>query len=244
MQQSQAATEFTGEYFIPGRSGKRIQADHLERYKFAARYAQGKSVLDIACGEGYSATMIVAAGATSYDGVDINQNLTIYANKKYGSNIICYYTSDISSFDSGRRYDLITCFETIEHVPNYKSALLNLHKLLKPDGLLLISSPNRVITSPNCNSFADKPENKFHTQEFTPDELLEMLRRSGFSAQVRDVFGQRQRLHWLASIRRISPRLSRKLVRIADRWSSPVPARIKRFHDPRYFLVFATKRAC
>lgn len=243
MQHSQAASEFTGEYFIPGQSGKRIQADHMERYKFAALYAHGKCVLDIACGQGYSAEMIVAAGATSYDGVDINESLTIDAEKRYGSNRICYYTSDICSFDNGRRYDLITCFETIEHVPNYESALLNLHKLLKADGLLLISSPNRLITSPNCTSFADKPANKFHTQEFTPNELLAVLSKSGFSAEVNEVYGQRQRLHWLASVRQITPGLSRRMTRIADRWSSPVPARIKRFHDPRYFLVVAKKGA-
>ena len=43
---------FTGEYFIPGKSGERIEADHLERYRFACKYAKGKSVLDIACGVG------------------------------------------------------------------------------------------------------------------------------------------------------------------------------------------------
>jgi hypothetical protein len=45
---------FTGEYFIPGKSGERIEADHLERYRFACRFAKGKSVLDLACGAGYS----------------------------------------------------------------------------------------------------------------------------------------------------------------------------------------------
>jgi 2-polyprenyl-3-methyl-5-hydroxy-6-metoxy-1,4-benzoquinol methylase len=242
MKQSLTTPDFSGEYFVPGKSGQRIEDDHMERYKFAAHYANGKSVLDIACGIGYSAPMLIDAGAASYDGADINQELTAYANNQYGSDSIRYHTGDICSFDNGRNYDLITCFETIEHVPDYESALLNLHKLLRQDGLLLISSPNRVITSPDCTSLSGKPANKYHIQEFTPGELLSTLRKFGFLAQSSDVFGQRQRLNWVRSIRHLAPKFTRKLERIADRRSSADPTPIRKFHDPRYFLVVATKR--
>ena len=54
---------FTGEYFVPGASGERIEADHMERYRFASRYAGEKAVLDIACGTGYAAPLFIEAGA-------------------------------------------------------------------------------------------------------------------------------------------------------------------------------------
>ncbi|MDZ7625500.1 MAG: class I SAM-dependent methyltransferase [Ignavibacteriaceae bacterium] len=79
---------FTGEYFIPGKSGERIEADHLERYHFACRYAKGKAVLDIACGVGYSDAMFIEAGAVSYDGVDINEKIIQYAKNNYSSEVI------------------------------------------------------------------------------------------------------------------------------------------------------------
>jgi 2-polyprenyl-3-methyl-5-hydroxy-6-metoxy-1,4-benzoquinol methylase len=241
MHESQATPKFTGEYFIPGESGERIEADHMERYKFASRYARGKSVLDIACGVGYSAPILVASGATSYDGVDINEGLTSYANQHFGAEAVRYHTGDIRTFVTGRQYDLITCFETIEHVQDYRSALLNLHRLLKEGGLLLISSPNRRITSPDCRILSDKPANRFHTQEFVPDELLTALRDAGFSARHSDVFGQRQRFRGLASMRRIAPGLVSRLERAVDRLASPAPTPAKRLHDSRYFLVAASK---
>ncbi len=159
---------FTGEYFIPGKSGDRIEADHLERYRFACKYAKGKSVLDIACGVGYSGPKFIEAGAVNYDGVDINENLIEYAKNNYSSESINYLVGDICKFSNNKMYDLITCYETIEHVKNYEDAIKNLHSLLKPGGLLLISSPNRTVTSPNALTLNDKPSNEFHTQEFIP----------------------------------------------------------------------------
>ena len=52
---------FSGERFVPGNSGKRIAADHYERYRFACSYVKKKRVLDIACGSGYAATMLLDA---------------------------------------------------------------------------------------------------------------------------------------------------------------------------------------
>jgi SAM-dependent methyltransferase len=242
MHMPQTTPEFTGEYFIPGESGERIEADHMERYKFASRYARGKSVLDIACGVGYSAPILVGGGAISYDGVDINEELTAYANQHFGTTAIRYHTGDIRTFGIGSQYDLITCFETIEHVQDYKSALMNLHRLLKDGGLLLISSPNRKITSPGCHSLSDEPANKFHTQEFIPEELLSALRDAGFSAGASGVFGQRQRFSGLASLRRIAPKFVSRLERAVDRLASPAPTPAKWLHDSRYFLVAASKR--
>ncbi len=193
MKNTDMTIEFTGEFFVPGKSGKRIEADHIERYKFACKFVQNKSILDIASGAGYSAPLLIKAGAVSYEGVDINENLVKYSNSNYGSGCISYYVGDICSFNIGKTYDIITCYETIEHVIDYESAIRNLYNLLNHGGLLLISSPNRPVTSPGCSSLQDKPTNKFHTQEFTPDELLSLLKKHNFVAGQDDVFGQRQR---------------------------------------------------
>lgn len=76
---------FTGEFFIPGVTDDRIEADHLARYRFASRSAAGKDVLDIACGVGYGSELLMAAGAKSYTGVDINADEIAYARETYGS---------------------------------------------------------------------------------------------------------------------------------------------------------------
>ena len=237
MKNSDMPIEFTGEFFVPGKSGERIEADHMERYKFACKFAQGKSILDIACGVGYSAPLLIKAGAFSYDGVDINENLVNYSNSTYGSACIRYYVGDICSFNNGKLYDMITCYETIEHVENYEFAISNLYNLLNHGGILLISSPNRPVTFP-LSSLKDKPANEFHTQEFIPDELLLSLRKYNFVAGRDDVHGQRQRQLY-------SNRFISKIIRVVfgdpDEKASPAVTLIKDNKVPRYFVIVATK---
>ncbi|OGU66128.1 MAG: hypothetical protein A2W30_08440 [Ignavibacteria bacterium RBG_16_36_9] len=230
---------FTGEYFIPGKSGERIEADHIERYRFACKYAKEKSVLDIACGVGYSGPMFIEAGAFSYDGVDINEKLIDYAKNNNSSERINYFVGDICTYTQNKTYDLITCFETIEHIKNYENAIKNLHSLLKAGGTLLISSPNRTVTSPNCNTLADKPSNEFHTQEFIPGELLSILNKNGFIADNRNLYGQRQRKKVYRN--RYYRKIIYTLFRNPDIKTSP---QVTQVTDklPRYFVIVSTKR--
>ncbi len=239
MEKQDIKIEFTGEFFVPGQSGERIEADHLERYTFASQYVRNKSVLDIACGAGYSAPLLINAGAVSYDGVDINEQLIEYSKSLYAADNINYHLGDICSFNNGKTYDIITCFETIEHVVEYELALKNLYTLLNYGGILLISSPNRPITSPRCLSLQDKPKNDFHTQEFIPEELLTLLKKYNFVAGEENVFGQRQRKVY-------SYRLINKLAAIVygnpDKKTSPVVKPVVENMEPRYFIVVAKKQ--
>jgi len=229
---------FTGEYFIPGKSGERIEADHLERYHFACKFAKGKSVLDIACGVGYSGPLLINASAVRYEGVDLNEKLIDYAKKIYGSDLISYSVGDITTFNSNKMYDLITCYETIEHVKKYESAIQNLYSLLKTGGTLLISSPNRTVTSPNCNSLADKPSNEFHTQEFIPEEIISVLNKNGFIAGRDNLYGQRQRKKVYRN--RYYRKIIYTLFGNPDIKTSP---KVRQVTDklPRYFVILATK---
>jgi len=229
---------FTGEYFIPGKSGERIEADHLERYRFACKYAKGKSVLDIACGVGYSGPKFIEAGAVDYHGVDINENLIEYAKSNYSSESINYLVGDICKFSNNKMYDLITCYETIEHVKNYEAAIKNLHSLLKLGGLLLISSPNRTVTSPNALTLNDKPSNEFHTQEFIPEELLSILVKNGFVADSSNLYGQRQRKKVYRN--RYIRKIIYTLFGNPDINTSPRVTEVKDLL-PRYFIIVAVK---
>ena len=65
-----SALEFTGERFIPGTPGE-IWLEHWHRYHFAARWAHGRTVLDVACGEGYGSALL-ARHAARVTGVDIS----------------------------------------------------------------------------------------------------------------------------------------------------------------------------
>lgn len=223
---------FTGEYCVIGQTPKRIVDDHVERYRFAAQFVPGKRVLDLACGTGYGSRMLAGAGAKEVIGVDISKEVVAYARKTFGMERVSFATGDICTFKTGQAFDVITCFETIEHVENYSGALGNLKVLLGSAGLLLISSPNRIITSPKAHSLGSKPKNPYHKQEFIIPELREALHRQGFA--VDGAFGQRQRRHFQNSIlRKLHAGIFKPNVR-----SSP---EVKPVNDlvPRYFLMVA-----
>ena len=229
--------DFTGEFCVPGASGEKTEAHHMARYGFAGRYAKDKVILDIACGVGYSAPLFVAAGATKYHGVDINEKLVEHARNKYTSNRASFRVGDICNFNSGEKYDLIVCFETIEHVSDYRSALSNLFSLLKSNGLLLISSVNRLVTSPGALSIDDTPANRFHIHEFTPHELVNELRAVGFTTDESDIFGQSyQKKHSNKFVFKLIKKLSGKPSAKSMAKITPMKGR-----TPRYFLISATK---
>lgn len=229
--------DFTGEYFVPGAAPKRIQDDHLERYKFTTSFVKGKTVLDIACGVGYGTNLLAQAGALRADGVDISPDLISYAKSTFQEvENVSFCTGNICHYQAPSQYDVITCFETIEHVEDYLGALANLHTLLKRDGLLCISSPNRLITSPRADSLTDKPSNKFHVQEFTVEELGHALRNSGFSVDPAEIFGQRQQRYFSNKyIRTLYTHLVNPKERLSPRVTQ-VTALM-----PRYFVLLARK---
>lgn len=238
MDSSNNKIEFSGEFFVPGKTDSRIAEDHMERYLFACQFAQDKSILDIACGMGYSSKLFIDAGAISYHGVDINKDLINLASDTYTANNIKFEVGDITTYDVDKLYDIITCFETIEHVSSYDTAISNLNSLLKPGGILLITSPNRIITSPSCINLNDIPSNKYHTQEFVPKELLAILNSHGFKADTDNLYGQRQRKKVYKN------KYIRKMIYLIfgnmDVKTSPKVTKVTN-KIPRYFLIFATK---
>lgn len=136
--------QFTGEFFLPGQTPKRLEEDPVERYKFACRFVEGKTVLDIACGVGDGSNIMAEFRASWVDGVDISKDVIEYAQSNYQVQNLSFHIRDISQFKPGKIYDVIIGFETIEHVEDHQAVLLNLYSLLKEGGMLIISFPNRT----------------------------------------------------------------------------------------------------
>lgn len=179
-------TVFTGERWIPGESPFQVETDHLARYSFASGYVKDKTVLDIACGSGYGSKLLKEAGAVLVHGVEIDPESLNFASQ-YQAWGLEYRFGNICTFRSEIKYQVIVCLETIEHTRSYRIALRNLSHLLTPGGLLIISTPHRARGA----LLTDKPENPYHTQEFTTQELAAELEQAGF--KVTGYYGQHQR---------------------------------------------------
>lgn len=145
---------------------------HLDRYRFAASYVSGKAVLDCATGTGYGVRLLLETGNSRLVvGVDNDFKAVEYAFRKHGcpsSFFICAAGEHVP-LEAGT-IDVLTCFETIEHVPDDLALLNEFHRVLRPGGLLIISTPNQwpLSVSP------------YHVREYDRTSLEDVLDR-GFA---------------------------------------------------------------
>jgi 2-polyprenyl-3-methyl-5-hydroxy-6-metoxy-1,4-benzoquinol methylase len=148
--------------------GQIIEAEHLARYYWAAPLVSGRRVLDAGCGTAYGSAILAAANAREVIGVDVAADV-LKAVKARMPESVELREADVSNlpFDAGT-FDVIVCFEVIEHVEDAAAALDELARVLAEDGVLAISSPNRD---------AYMPGNPHHQYEFVPEEFAETLRK-------------------------------------------------------------------
>ena len=119
------------------------QAFHRARYQFAIPYIYGGNVADIACGVGYGSRMLKQGGANKVTGFDVSLEAICYAKYIHGIEGVSFITADATQLPLPNTHlTHLVSFETIEHVPNTYSLLSEFHRILKTEGLLIISSPN------------------------------------------------------------------------------------------------------
>jgi SAM-dependent methyltransferase len=163
---------FTGERFLPGCAGE-IAYEHWHRYAFARRFAVGKRVLDAACGEGYGTALIGAVAAAAV-GVDIDAAAVAHATARYGAADRMRFVecSCVALPLPDAAFDMVMSFETIEHLAaaDQPRMLAEFARVLAPDGILVISSPNKRLYSD-----ARGYRNEFHLHELYRDDLVRAL---------------------------------------------------------------------
>ena len=75
--------------------------------------------------------------------------------------------------------DVVVNFQVIEHLWDQTQFVTECHRVLRPGGVLLMSTPNRITFSPG----RDTPLNPFHTRELDAAELTELLVDAGFTVE-------------------------------------------------------------
>ena len=152
--------------------GELVEAEHLVRYRWAASAVAGRDVLDAGCGEGYGSRLLAElGGARRCVGIDVDERTIAAARTAYGDlDALDFEPGDVTRLPfTDDSFDVVTCFETIEHVAAQREAVAELARVLRPGGLLLISSPNRGVYPPG---------NPFHERELTAAEFETLLQGS------------------------------------------------------------------
>ena len=150
----------------------RILSAHVHRYLSVLELARGKRVLDIACGEGYGAAMLIRNGARAVTGADIDRASVERAGEVYAHPALDFIQADITRpmpFEDNA-FELIVSFETIEHIEAQEAFLDEAKRVLTPDGTLVVSTPDIRHSDPSA-------PNPFHQRELGEDEFLALLSR-------------------------------------------------------------------
>ena len=209
-----------------------LRHQHVSRYRWAARFASGKRVLDLACGSGYGSALLTAGGAFRVVSADRSEEAFREATLPgSGAGALLGTVADATRlpFPDGS-FDLYVSFETVEHVPDDGAVVREARRVLAPGGVFLCSTPERQVISPG-RSLGDRPDNPYHIREYSKEEFASLLRRE-FAAV--EWFGQTPCSdRWkriLGRLARLSPALARKVHQLRNIVRLPVES--ERRHAP------------
>jgi SAM-dependent methyltransferase len=166
----------TGERTVPGLAEENYWfRRHEVVYRRLADRCADHDVLEAGCGEGYGADLI-AGVARSVIGLDYDELTVAHVRARYPrvdvrhANLAALPLPDAS-------VDVVVNFQVIEHLWNQPQFVAECARVLRPGGVLLMSTPNRITFSPG----RDTPVNPFHTRELNAQELTELLVDGGFT---------------------------------------------------------------
>lgn len=233
-----------GKRFVFGMTkSSRIKAITINSYIFASHYTQDKTVLDAACGSGFG-TFLFAQEAQEVWGIDHSEESIEYAKKNFSHPQVKFLCDNIVSTKllPKNYFDVAVSLFTLEQLPKNTMPhfLKSLSDSLKDNGILILSTPNKMITSPHHKN----PLNKVNQYELSESELDDLLKPHFI---VENWFGQRQ-IFFLYTWRWARFLIGRvlKFFRIRDNLLGHhlcTEVREKKFYRiPSYFVVIARKK--
>ena len=170
------------ERIVPGTAEwEAFYGNHIQRYRFAKErldIIKPRKILDAACGVGYGSNFLQQQGDIEIVAIDRSKDALAIANKQFVSGKVKFMEDDCHTLARSAEsapFDAIVSFETLEHLPQPEAFLKSCNRVLKNGGMLVISTPNSCVSSPD-----GKLEWEFHEKEYNPFEFVELLEKNGF----------------------------------------------------------------
>ena len=168
----------TGERTVPGLAEENYWfRRHEVVYRRLSQRCVDREVLEAGCGEGYGAELI-ADVATRVIGLDYDEQTVAHVRARYPRIDVRHGNLAELPLPAGA-VDVVVNFQVIEHLWDQGQFVAECHRVLRPGGVLLMSTPNRITFSPG----RDTPLNPFHTRELNASELTELLVDAGFTLE-------------------------------------------------------------
>jgi len=150
-------------------------------YVVAEPYIQG-DVLEVGCGEGRGIDLILPK-STSFTAVDKIENALVKLREKYPTGKFISMNIPPLAVLADNSFDIIITFQVIEHIENDKLFLKELHRVLKPGGIALVTTPNRK---------RSLTRNPWHIREYLADELKQLGQKYFATVEMKGITGNKK----------------------------------------------------
>jgi SAM-dependent methyltransferase len=173
------ALHLTGERTVPGIPEENYWfRRHEAAYVALLPSCAGATVLEAGCGEGYGAALI-AQRAERVLAVDYDEPTVAHVGRRYPR--LGTIRGNLAFLPvASSTVDVVANFQVIEHLWDQGGFLAECHRVLRPGGRLMVTTPNRLTFTPD----SDTPLNPYHTRELAPAELDSLLCAAGFEVEV------------------------------------------------------------
>lgn len=193
---------FTTERVSPESTALRVTwLQCLAPYRWAAGLARGLAVLDLGCGAGYG-TAELAATARLAVGLDRDAATLAQARRRYRSPRLAWAAGQAEALPfPGSAFDLICCFQVIEHLADPARFLSEAKRVLAPGGRLLLTTPNRAAVLAGLNPH--------HAREYDAASLRALLAPVFPRVELLGIYGSARVLAYRARNRALVTRIVR-----------------------------------
>jgi 2-polyprenyl-3-methyl-5-hydroxy-6-metoxy-1,4-benzoquinol methylase len=131
---------------------------HVNKYRFAALFCEGRTVLDLACGAGYGSEIIASEGnAASVVGVDRDAETIAHANRHYAARGVSFLCCGYDKLSVKEKFDVVVSINTIEYVQDPVHFVASVRQLLDDAGVFIVSTHITPTTDFNPHTRHDIP---------------------------------------------------------------------------------------
>jgi 2-polyprenyl-3-methyl-5-hydroxy-6-metoxy-1,4-benzoquinol methylase len=189
------STEITSEQIT---SDNPIHQRLFKAYVVAESYVRG-DVLEVGCGEGRGIELL-AGKASSFTAVDKIKPIVERLKKKYPEARLLTMNIPPLTGLPDNAYDFVVSFQVIEHIQDDDLFLREIHRVLKPGGTAMLTTPNRKLSL---------TRNPWHIREYLPEELDELAKRIFSSVQMKGITGNEKVMEYYEENKRSVNRFTR-----------------------------------
>ncbi len=174
----------TGERTLPGVPGEEYWfARHEAVYRWIADtladHLRDGVVVEAGSGEGYGAALLRDAGARVVVSLEYDEASVRHARSTYSA--VGTTRANLAAMPlAAGSADVLVSLQVVEHLWDLPGFLRDCAAVLRPGGVLVVSTPNRPVFSPGLGR-GEKPTNPFHVAELDAEQLHDLIETAGFT---------------------------------------------------------------